>query len=98
MLADPDRHDRFGGNLSDGVGLEAMRLLSSVGKIEAIKYVREKKGLGLAQAKAYVEALGTGRNPDDAARSVPATTSRGCASILAFLVLAAAAIVWWLAR
>ena len=77
--------------------LEATRLLSSDGKIEAIKFVREKKGLGLAQAKAYVEALGAGANPDDAARSVPAS-SGGCAAIVAFLVLAGAALVWWLAR
>jgi hypothetical protein len=60
--------------------------------------VREKKGLGLAQAKAYVEALGTNRNPDDAARAIPATTSGGCAPLLAFVLLAVAALIWWLAR
>ena len=44
--------DRFGGTLTDGVRLEATRVLSTEGKIQAIKFVREKKGLGLAEAKA----------------------------------------------
>ena len=97
MLDSSSQPDRFGRSSSDGVRLEATRLLSSDGKIRAIKFVREKKGLGLAQAKAYVEALGTGANPDDAARAVPAS-SGGCAAIVAFLVLAGATLVWWLAR
>jgi len=96
MLDDRLTHqDRFGKSSSDGVRLEARRLLESDGKISAIKYVREKKGLGLAQAKAYVEALGTGANPDDAARSVPGTGG-GCVPIIAFVLLAAAALIWWL--
>ena len=97
MLEGSTPAGRFGRSSSDGVRLEATRLLNADGKIQAIKFVREKKGLGLAQAKAYVEALGSGANPDDAARSVPAA-SGGCATIIAVLVLVVAAVIWWLAR
>ena len=97
MLDEPAPRDRFGKSSSDGVRLEASRVLNTEGKIQAIKVVREKKGLGLAQAKAYVEALEAGRDPDAAARAVPAT-SGGCASILAFLLIAAAALIWWFSR
>ena len=97
MLAGPDDVDRFGKSSSDGVRLEATRILSAEGKIQAIKYVREKKGLDLAQAKAYVEALGTGRSPDEAARSVPAA-SGGCAPVLFALLVAVGAFIWWWTR
>jgi hypothetical protein len=98
MLDGSALSDRFAASSSDGVRLEATRLLNTDGKIQAIKFVREKKGLGLAQAKAYVDALASGANPDDAARSVPATTSGGCVPLLAFVLLAVAALAWWLAR
>ena len=97
MLEGSSPPDRFGQSASDGVRLEAARLLNSGRKIQAIKFVREKKGLGLAQAKAYVEALASGANPDDAARAV-AATSGGCAPIVAFILLAVAGLIWWWAR
>ena len=97
MLDGSATPERFGRTSSDGVRLEAVRLLNSEGKIQAIKFVREKKGLGLAQAKAYVDALASGANPDDAARSVTAG-SGGCGPVLAFLLFAIAALVWWLSR
>ena len=97
MLAGADDVDRFGRSSSDGVRLEATRILSAEGKIQAIKYVREKKGLGLAQAKAYVEALGTGRSPDEAAQSVQAARG-GCAPVLFALIVAGAAFIWWWVR
>ena len=97
MLDGSSPPDRFGHTASDGVRLEAARLLNSGGKIRAMKFVREKKGLGLAQAKAYVEALASGANPDDAARAV-AGTSGGCTPIVAFVLIAIAALVWWFAR
>ena len=97
MLDGSSPPDRFGQSSSDGVRLEATRLLNTKGKIQAIKFVREKKGLGLAQAKAYVDALASGANPDDAARSV-AVRSGGCGPVLAFLLFAIAALVWWLSR
>jgi hypothetical protein len=89
--------DRFARSSSDGVRLEATRLLSSEGKIQAIKFVREKKGLGLAQAKAYVEALNTGRSPDEAARSVPAA-STGCMLFVFFILVAVGLYIWFAAR
>ena len=97
MLTGPDDPVRFGSSAADGVRLEAARLLSTEGKIPAIKYVREKKALGLAQAKAYVDAVGTGGNPDEAAKSVPAT-SGGCLPLVLALIAAAAAFIWLWAR
>ena len=95
MLDEPAPRDRFGKSSSDGVRLEASRVLNTEGKIQAIKVVREKKGLGLAQAKAYVEALGAGRDPDEAAQSAPA--QRGGFPLLVFVLLAGA-FIWWLMR
>lgn len=83
---------------SDGVRLEAARLLNTEGKIDAIKYVREKKGLGLAQAKAYVEALGSGRNPDEAARALPEGKSGSLALLLWVLLVAGGAFAWLWSR
>lgn len=98
MLAGPDDVDRFGRSSSDGVQLEATRILNTDGKISAIKDVREQKGLDLAQSKAYVEAIGTGRNPDEAAQSVPAAKSGGCLAFLIFALIAVAAFYWLSAR
>ena len=89
--------DWFGRSSTDGVRLEATRILNAEGKIQAIKYVREKKRLELVQAKAYVEALSTGRSPDEAAQSVPAARG-GCAPVLFALLAAVAAFIWWWAR
>ena len=96
MLDGSPAADRFARSSSDGVRLEAVRLLNSEGKIHAIKFVREKKGLGLAQAKAYVEALNAGGNPDEAARSVPA--ARGCGLFVFFVLFAIGMFVWFTAR
>ena len=84
-------------NREEGDEREATRILSTEGKIQAIKYVREKKGLELVQAKAYVEALGTGRSPDEAARSVPAARG-GCAPVLFAVLVVVGAFVWWWTR
>lgn len=97
MLAGADDVNRFGKSSSDGVRLEATRILNAEGKIQAIKYVREKKGLELVRAKAYVEALGTGRNPDEAAHAVSAA-SGGCARVLFVLLVVVAAFAWWWTR
>lgn len=96
MLAGPDNVDRFGKSSSDGVRLEAARLLNTEGKIDAIKYVREKKGLGLAQAKAYVEALGGGRNPDEAARALPEGKNGWLLPLLLWALLVAGGAFAWL--
>ncbi len=42
---------------------EARRLSASGKKIQAIKLVPERTGIGLAEAKAYVEALDAGQVP-----------------------------------
>ena len=81
---------------TDGVRLEAARLLDTEGKIAAIKYVREKKGLELVRAKAYVDALATGRNPDEAAQSVQPAGS-GCLAVGVFVLVVVALFVWWFA-
>lgn len=52
-----------GGSASDGVDDEARRVLREEGKIAAIKFIREKRGLGLAAAKAVVETLEPGYSP-----------------------------------
>jgi hypothetical protein len=93
MLAGPDDPNPFGKSPSDGTRLDAARILNTEGKIQAIKYVREKKGLGLAQAKAYVEALSGGGNPDEAARSAPQRVG-GCFPLIVFVLIAAAAVFW----
>ena len=96
MLDGSIAEDRFARSTSDGVRLEATRLLSSEGKMQAIKFVREKKHLGLAQAKAYVEALNTGRSPDEAARSAPAASS-GCLVVVLFILIAIGIYIWFTA-
>jgi ribosomal protein L7/L12 len=79
------------------VRLDTTRILANEGKIAAIKFVREKTGLGLAQAKAYVEALASGGNPDEAARSVP-PASGGCLPIVLVVLVIAGGLLWWLTR
>jgi competence protein ComEC len=76
-----DRHGKPDRSPGDGIQAEALRVLGAAGKIEAIKFVRALKGLGLAEAKVYVEALGTSRDPDEAVRSIPAK-SGGCLTLL----------------
>ena len=57
-----------------GLPDEVQRVLRAGNKIEAIKLLRELTGLGLAQAKAAVEA---GRLPDGASRSQPPRAGSG---------------------
>jgi ribosomal protein L7/L12 len=68
---------------------EAIRLTTAGQKIQAIKFIRAKTGMGLAEAKAYVEALERGQNPAQAAHTAATTrTSRsGCLMVL-LLILA----------
>jgi hypothetical protein len=49
-----------GGTASDGINDDARRVMREAGKIAAIKFIRERRGLGLAEAKAFVEALEPG--------------------------------------
>ena len=82
----------------DGVRIETARVLNSGGKIEAIKFVREKTGLGLAQAKAYVEAIQSGRNPDEAARSMPPGNSALVQIVFWIVLVGVGGFIWWFAR
>ncbi len=68
---------------------EAIRLTAAGQKIQAIKFIREKTGMGLAEAKAYVEALERGQNPAQAAHTAVTTrTSRsGCLTMALLLIL-----------
>jgi hypothetical protein len=85
---------------------EVVQLLASHKKIDAIKLVRQRTGAGLAEAKAYVDALEAGRVPQPLpVRSpipgVPAQPGAGGGSGRAFAVLlfiAALAVVlyWWM--
>jgi hypothetical protein len=63
-------------------------LLQAGQKIEAIKLVRERMGLDLAQAKAYVERL----QPSDRTSYGGHTSALGCTVIL--IVLGALVYIW----
>jgi Ribosomal protein L7/L12 C-terminal domain len=65
---------------------DARRLAFGGQKIQAIKLVRERTGVGLAEAKAYVEALVAGHNPAEAIATVP-TRPRSTAIPLIGVVL-----------
>jgi hypothetical protein len=80
----------------DPVADEARQRLLVDSKIDVIKFVRERKGLGLAEAKAYVEALQAAQDPNAAATA--RTKSAGCTPIVIFIlaVLAGMAALVWL--
>ena len=67
---------------------EVGTLLQAGHKIEAIKLVRERTGLDLAQAKHYVERL----QPAGAPRSGTRKSAIGCAALL--LALGALIYIW----
>jgi len=58
---------------NDSVAEEARQRLLVDGKIDVIKFVRERKRIGLAEAKAYVEARQEGKNRKVAAAAAGAT-------------------------
>lgn len=62
---------------------DVLRILQAEGKIAAIKSLRQRTGLGLAQAKDYVEAIEAGRDPGPVT-ATPAKT--GCATAVAAAV------------
>ena len=76
----------------DPIDPEVERLLIAREKIEAIKFVRQRKGLGLKEAKEYVEAV-AGQMPPG---TLPPPARIG--SVLWLVLLAALLLVWWLAR
>jgi hypothetical protein len=82
--------------VSDDLQGQAYALASQGKKIHAIKLVRQHTGLGLKEAKAYVDALAAGRNPpplghagfarEDLAARVRRLKSDGRAEQAVFLV------------
>lgn len=60
----------------DTLEQQVEHLLAKGGKMEAIKLMREKTGLGLAEAKAAVEAIGKDAAIVTPARSLQATIKR----------------------
>jgi hypothetical protein len=75
---------------------EAAHLMVAGQKIQAIKLVREKTGLGLAEAKAYVEALEARLNPNVAAARVAnqPRSNRSSGIVLVLLIIAAVAVAF----
>lgn len=71
---------------------DARRVAQTEGKIPAIKFVRQKTGLGLAQAKDYVEALEAGRDPGPVA-ALPAKSGCGSAAALVAALIGAAVLL-----
>jgi hypothetical protein len=75
-----------------GTDLEIRALLVAKKKIEAIKLVRERQGLGLKEAKDYVERLAVDQGISEG--PVKVSTGVGCAVIL--LTFGGIALVFWL--
>jgi hypothetical protein len=73
------------GSGPDSVAEEARQRLLVEGKIDVIKLVRQRKGIDLARAKAYVEALQAGQDPNAAAAAVKGLNPR-CASVLFWII------------
>jgi len=75
----------------DPIETEAIRIREEKGPIQAIQFVVRQKGLGLAQAKAYVDALGTGVGPAAAGAGVSSSTKQagaiGCAIVAGIVAL-----------
>jgi hypothetical protein len=94
-MLDPSRAGTPHATSIDRVAAQASSLLNSEGKIAAIKFVRQQKRLGLAQAKAYVEAIGTSTNPEDATRF--ATSKQTGGSPAMFLLVVGVAVMAFLA-
>lgn len=78
---------------SDVVEAEAKRLLAADGKVAAIKYVRERTGQGLAEAKTYVEGLAPPSGAAEAAPSSPAKVGCGCLVLLGVLAMLASLVM-----
>lgn len=100
MLADAGGATAQQPPITEAVDEEVRRLAQGNRKIEAIKLIREKKGLGLKQAKEYVEALEKGNMPPQFAAGTsanaagPGATQKGCLGCLGVVVLLAG--IGWL--
>ena|SRR5215831_16029023 len=89
-----------------GFAPEVAQLVAAHQKIEAIKLVRQRTGVGLTEAKAYVEAIEAGRAPQalpvlapmPGVPSQPGDSSGAGRALMLALVLAvlAAVVAWWM--
>jgi hypothetical protein len=75
--------------------MQAKQLLAQGQKIEAIKFIREQTHWGLAQAKAYADALERGESPLQMPPALPSRQSGGCAGLVALIVAIVIAVVVW---
>lgn len=84
---------------------ELTQLVAAGRKIDAIKLVRERTGVGLVEAKAYVEAIEAGRPPQPLRVSpvvpaVPAQPGSGSGgrgfAFLLVLVALGGLLYWWM--
>lgn len=80
---------------ADTLRTDVERLLRDQKKIDAVKRVREQKGVGLMEAKAYVDALQDGRDPEAALLDAKSKKG-GCGASVVSLIAAAIFIGgWW---
>ncbi len=80
----------------DPVDDEVRRLLAAGRKINAIKFVREKNGMGLKEAKDYVEAIEARLTPQELSAATNARS--GCAPFVLLTIvflLAVLALTYW---
>lgn len=63
-------------------------------KIEAIKHYREATGLGLAESKAFIDALEFRLRQQEPQQFTAAPKKAGCAGVFALLGLTTAAACW----
>jgi hypothetical protein len=88
-----------GRDVEASIDAEARRVLNAEGKIPAIKLVREKTGLGLAEAKALVESLEPSAGSSGSTGAATPKKSSGCLKVVAFALfggLALAVLAVWL--
>ena len=76
---------------------EARTRLTAGRKIEAIKLVRQRRSLGLMEAKVWVEALEDGGDPDLAVRSIPPQTGAMPAALVGIVAIVILAVFLLLA-
>jgi len=65
-------------------------------KIQAIKHYREATGLGLAESKAFIEAVESRLRQEQPDQFAAAAKKAGCFGVVAFIGISSALARWWL--
>jgi ribosomal protein L7/L12 len=65
-------------------------------KILAIKHYREATGLGLAESKAFIEAVESRLRQEEPDQFAAATKKAGCFGVIAIVGISTALAQWWL--